>query len=368
MLPNQNPRIPEGINATQTHPLKEFLLLLLGVGGVLVFLVVCFSLAARWLAPLVPFDWELAVSPSLETVAQVTDMGASNKGEAEGAVQTLGLALLASSQALATSNSESEAPVPAEYFRFHLIENSDPNAFATLGAQIAVTDGLLQNLQSENGLAMVMAHEIAHVQLRHPIESAGRGVLLQILLTALLGVDGNALLSSGTVLTALSFNRDMELAADKRALEILQYHYGHLAGADEFFSRLVTEQDNLNWLEFTQTHPSSERRLQLIREAMAMSSPGEKRPLPTALSYRVERDDNPALLNYRCGEQSVAVLQDDQAIELRLDSRDPQRLPQVRSASGVRYASEDIEFWMKGDGATLRTGTQKPLNCLQLQP
>ena len=55
-LSEGNPRIPEGINASEENPLKEFAQLALGVTASVGMLVVILSLAAQWLAPFVPFS------------------------------------------------------------------------------------------------------------------------------------------------------------------------------------------------------------------------------------------------------------------------------------------------------------------------
>ena len=284
-LPRGNPRIPEGINAREAHPLKEFLVLAAGVSAVLVGTVFLLALAARWLAPHIPFSWELeAAEPFEAMLAADTDQDS----EQQAALEQLARDLLNSSMAVTIDGEAAEASVPAEAFKFLLLPAEAPNAFATLGANVAVTAPLLAQVQSENGLAMVIAHEIAHVQLRHPIESASRGIVVQVALSALLGSSGDSLLGgslgTGGLLTVLSFNREMELEADRRALASLRQHYGHTAGADEFFEAMETMLGEDDWLEFTRTHPDTHRRLQLIRTEMRRdASRGTLRPLPPAL-------------------------------------------------------------------------------------
>jgi len=50
---------------------------------------------------------------------------------------------------------------------FALIETSSINAFAAPGGMILITTGLYELLESEDELAAVLAHEIAHVNLQH---------------------------------------------------------------------------------------------------------------------------------------------------------------------------------------------------------
>lgn len=271
-LPRQNPRIPEGINASEDNPLIEFAWLavtvLLAMAGFLLVL----SIAVKWLAPYIPFSWEQGASAAVDHYLESEVELPPERLEARAALTDLSRALLASSLELPIGDRPAGEVVPVDAFRFHLVPGASPNAFATLGANVMVTEGLLRQVQSENGLAMVIAHEIAHVQLRHPIESMGRGLLLQLVLGVVLGTTDNSavggLLSSGSLLTLLSFSRDMELAADARALQILKLHYGHLGGADEFFRAMDSAGSEDDWLEFTSTHPDTDRRLALIDSAM----------------------------------------------------------------------------------------------------
>lgn len=282
-LPDGNPRIPEGINARDDNPLREFLVLAAGISGALVLTVFLLGMAVHYLAPFIPFRWEASVLPE-----SGLPLAGEDAGEAGAALARLGEALLASSLRVPVGDEMPAEQVPPRFFRFHLSSLAEPNAFATLGANIAVTTPLLQSVQTENGLAMVLAHEIAHVQLRHPVEAASRGVVIQIVLAALLGSDSGSLwggsLGSSGLFTMLSFNRQMELAADRRALAILREHYGHTAGADEFFRKMQSKAGDPGWSEFTRTHPDTGRRLELIRASMADDPAGAStRPLPAEL-------------------------------------------------------------------------------------
>jgi predicted Zn-dependent protease len=285
-LPEGNPRIPEGINASDENPLKEFTILALGVTLGLALLVVILSLSARLLAPLIPFEWEMKVSPNFSG----DDLAEPDEAfvNAQAALTLLAENLLAASLEVPVEGDTAATSVPAEAFHFHLMPAQYPNAFASLGGHVMITDALLNEIASENGLAMVVAHEIAHIQLRHPIEAAGRGMVIRLALLGLMGSNGSALfggaVSSGGALTMLSFDRDMELAADARALQVLRRHYGHAAGADEFFVSMAEDGVADRWLEFAQTHPSTDRRIQRMREVMASDpTPATLKELPPAL-------------------------------------------------------------------------------------
>jgi len=54
-------------------------------------------------------------------------------------------------------------------YKFHIIDSSIPNAFASCGGQVYVTIGLLERLQSEAELASILGHEITHIDAKHAI-------------------------------------------------------------------------------------------------------------------------------------------------------------------------------------------------------
>ncbi len=55
-------------------------------------------------------------------------------------------------------------------YHFHVVKSPMINAFALPGGQVLVTDGMLGFVQSDDELAEVVGHEIAHVDLRHAVE------------------------------------------------------------------------------------------------------------------------------------------------------------------------------------------------------
>jgi len=307
----QNPRIPEGINASEEHPLKEFALLFVGVALSLVLLVVMLSVTAQQLAPYIPFRWEQQLTqfdglkdapwedlstdrdePIAEPAGGVTAAGstaadstaadsttADAKRATQAAEQTLKQQAQTSLQALVTSLAVSMA-IPSEMsFQVHLLDDPAPNAFATLGGHIFVTQGLLAAVSSENALAMVLAHEMAHVKFRHPIQAMSRGALLQLIITMVGGGQGvalNGVLGQTGLLTLLSFNRDMERESDAAAMAGLTQHYGHLVGAEEFFSEVLARHGDAGWRAAFETHPATQERVDAITARIKLMQTNEE--------------------------------------------------------------------------------------------
>lgn len=270
-LPRGNPRIPEGINVKNGKPLAEFLQLLAGVLIGFATLVLVIVVVIDLLAPFIPFSWEQKAAPLVAQYLQDGDEPV--KPAARQALEHLGERLVLASAALDADSQTGSGAVPLDQYRFHLINSDIANAYATLGGHIVVTTALLQQVSSENGLAMVVAHEIAHIRYRHPIAGASRALVLQLALSAVFGATGDgplaSLLSGSGVLALLSFNRDMESQADTRALDIIDKHYATYRGADEFFASMVSSDNAALWMEFIQTHPNPGRRLEVIRERLS---------------------------------------------------------------------------------------------------
>ena len=162
------------------------------------------------------------------------------------------------------------------------------NAFATLGGHVVLHRGLIDELESENALAMVLAHEMAHVQLRHPIVAASRGLTVALALGSIAGFAENAAASQLVqwlgVTSAIAYNRDQERAADALAAEMLIAEYGHLEGAADLFKALGEPSGDGGLsgklVEFAATHPALEERIAALEEqARAAGLSGTTRPL-----------------------------------------------------------------------------------------
>ena len=174
-------------------------------------------------------------------------------------------------QALADELHEAMGVAPDIAVRVHYLDTEEVNAFATLGGHVVVFRGLFEAMPDENSLAMVLAHEIAHVAHRDPIASVGRGLALELLFGFVTGGGTGAgdvaelLGGSGLAL----FGREQERAADAAALRALARRYGHVGGYRTFLEtarRAEREGDGppLGWLA---SHPAIAERLRLLDEA-----------------------------------------------------------------------------------------------------
>ncbi len=255
-----NPKIPEGINTTTEHPLKEFFILSIGILGAIFIAVIILSLTAEKLAVYVPFKMEQDLIPEMWSKID-TETESKSSYFTRVYLQSLSDRLVPHMQ------------LPEDmHITVHYMEDETVNAFATVGGHIFIYQGLLDKLNSENALAMVIAHEMAHVYHRHPIIAMGRGVVIGLLLSALSGTSGDMFVGqvvSGTGMIALlNFNRDQEREADITALNAVNSLYGHVAGTSDFFVALMHSHSEAisEPPVFLSTHPLTQDRIDALGE------------------------------------------------------------------------------------------------------
>ena len=271
-----NPKLPEGINTSKEHPLKEFSILLAGSLVLIVAATILFGFFGSWLAGKVPFSAELKIADLYEVPESTASLE-----ERE---------LHAYLQNLADKISNAQKLPEGMRITVHYMPGDTLNAFATIGGNVILYRGLLKKLSSENALAMLLAHEIAHVKYRHPIKSLGRGVAASIAITAIAGgADSNALGEAG-LLTTLHYTREMEQQSDIEAMHTLHALYGHIGGGANLFREFQKMRDAENMPEapaFFSSHPLDQDRIDNFSKVAAVNNwkvAGNLTPLPEIFS------------------------------------------------------------------------------------
>jgi predicted Zn-dependent protease len=95
------------------------------------------------------------------------------------------------------------------------------NAFALPGGTIMVLDGLVAASGSDDQVLAVLAHELGHVALRHPIRRATQGVGLGLMAGLLWGDISSVAANVPAVVGLLNYSRDEEREADAFAVKVL---------------------------------------------------------------------------------------------------------------------------------------------------
>lgn len=165
-------------------------------------------------------------------------------------------------------------------WEFNLVENEEKNAWCMPGGKVVVYTGLLPITQDENGLAVVMSHEIAHAVARHGSERMSQGLLYQMggvaLSTAMKDYpDATQQLfmtsyGLGTqVGVLLPYSRLHEKEADKMGLIFMGMAGYNPQTAVDFWQRMAnSKEQGGSPPEFLSTHPSDKKRIEGIKEAL----------------------------------------------------------------------------------------------------
>ncbi len=189
-------------------------------------------------------------------------------------------------------------------FTFFVIKDSRINAFALPGGYIGIHTGLLEATRSEDELAGVLAHEVAHVTQRHiarAIHASSRQSILStaIMLGAVLAgaasgssdvMQAGMAVAQGTAMQQqINFTRSNEHEADRIGISALAGAGFDPYGMASFFnvlSRQTTRAPNERTPEFLMTHPVTSSR---IAEARDRARSFEQVKSDNSISYGISK-------------------------------------------------------------------------------
>lgn len=136
------------------------------------------------------------------------------------------------------------------------------NAFATPGGYIYVYTGLIKFLDSEDQLAGVMGHEMAHADRRHSTRQLTKLYGVQALTSIATGnKDPGMIEQIALSLVSLKFSRSHETEADEYSVIYLCPTQYNAKGAGGFFEKMAGE---ARTPQFLSTHPDPGNRVQNI--------------------------------------------------------------------------------------------------------
>lgn len=290
-------RLPaEGINSSSEHPLREAAWLVLATLATLAVLVWAVGLGARWAAPRVPFAAEVALAERwVDPLLAARAPAAGSPEHARHAERDAALQALAARLAAAM-----DLP-PGMTLQVGLDPSPQINAFATFGGRVRVFRGLLDALDSEDALAALLAHEIAHVRHRHLAANAGRGLALALVL-GVVSADAGAVAARGvlggaTELALLGYSREQETEADAAAVAAVVRLYGHAGGVQALFETLgrsMAGRPGAEVPELLRTHPQTDKRIAAARALAVKQGWRVDGPLtPLDAPLRFERRSDP---------------------------------------------------------------------------
>lgn len=170
-------------------------------------------------------------------------------------------------------------------YRWLVVDQPELNAFAAPGGVVVVYSGLLQAAKTPEEAAGVIAHEVAHAELRHGLQGMVKGLGVRAGAAVLLGDwSGAALGQAMTSLLEMKFSREAEAAADTEGLRRLVAARINPAGMADFMDTLARQSPGAAVPELLSTHPASEDRAARLREAAKRAAgPWEALPLNWAV-------------------------------------------------------------------------------------
>lgn len=181
------------------------------------------------------------------------------------------------------------------------------NAFALPGRHIVVTSAMIEEAETPDELAGVLAHEMGHVTERHStkrvLRAYGFGLIFQLI--AGQGELFNSMGGLGNALVQSKFSRADEALADRLAVERLNRAGMDAAALADLFERIQEQERNkmgeaMNspmW-EYLSDHPSFDERIAEIRSLTKAGEQKESGAVQPALSA----EDWAALKNI-CAEE-----------------------------------------------------------------
>jgi predicted Zn-dependent protease len=169
-------------------------------------------------------------------------------------------------------------------WEFNLVESPEVNAWCMSGGKVVVYTGLLPIAQNDEGLAVVLGHEIAHAVARHGSERMSDQMLVQLGSTTLSAALAEKPAETQQLAMAafgvgsqygvmLPFSRKHEYEADYMGL-IFMSMAGYDPNQSVIFWQRMAQKGGSKTPEFLSTHPVDENRIAKIKEK-----------LPEAMSY-----------------------------------------------------------------------------------
>ena len=163
-------------------------------------------------------------------------------------------------------------------WEFNLADSKEVNAWCMPGGKVAFYTGIMPVCQDENGVAVVMGHEVAHAVASHARERMSNGLAANFglsLLSAAMGqnptLTQQIFLQSvgiGSELGMLKFSRKHELEADELGLIFMAMAGYDPRTAPVFWERMAAVGGEAP-PEFLSTHPGPDRRIERLNANMA---------------------------------------------------------------------------------------------------
>lgn len=157
-----------------------------------------------------------------------------------------------------------------EAYTIEIHKNKQINAYATFGKKVVINSGLINFIDSEPGLAFVIAHELGHIEEKHVIKGLSRQSLSAVM--RFFWFKQNRLLNGIDYLHVLHYGRGHEKEADLFAEALMAKFYCDQPGKLEFFQKMAERRQDPKYMEYLQTHPLPQSRLTYLKAELEAKS------------------------------------------------------------------------------------------------
>lgn len=243
---------------------------------------------AKWLLILIMLTALISKHTNALTVGEERDIGAKAAAQIIAASRSIeDIQVKRYIQSLGNKLVKSSGPSLFTY-NFYVLSDSEINAFALPGGYIFINSGLILLAQSEDELASVIAHEIAHVQGRHisrqidKMQIVSLGTIAAVLAAIFAGPNAQTSTALGAAAIAagqtvqLSYSREQEDEADRVGATIMASAGYNLTAMAQFFERLLQYAPEGALPAYLSTHPALNERVSRIKNLAASQKPSRK--------------------------------------------------------------------------------------------
>jgi predicted Zn-dependent protease len=219
------------------------------------------------------------ISLSSDSYAQVLkEIKVSNNQQYINAVRNVGTRLTAAVKKYMQQNNMQSA-IEGFQWQYTVLQSKEVNAWCMPGGQIAFYEGIMPICADENGIAVVMGHEIAHAVAQHGNERMSQQLALQmggLALSEALSTKKEstqqlamAAFGAGSALgVILPYSRTHEYEADELGLYFMAMAGFDPRTAPAFWERMVSQGGGSRPPEFLSTHPDPANRINAMKRKM----------------------------------------------------------------------------------------------------
>ncbi|NQY81020.1 MAG: M48 family metalloprotease [Candidatus Caenarcaniphilales bacterium] len=146
------------------------------------------------------------------------------------------------------------------YYTYNIISDPNLNAFATLGRKLTMHSAVFHRIKSEAGIAMIVAHELGHIERKHVAKNMGvRGGIgiAGAIAGAFIGVNPAGLVNSTA---GSAYSRSLERNADLFAIDLMNKLYCKTPGKLEIFNLISKGRKESKLFAYARSHPLTSKR------------------------------------------------------------------------------------------------------------